>query len=79
MMTIEQIRDLYDRDPLNENARLWDMWYGGDGEASDDALLSWYNSKYGAITTANNVQMSLKGVLSPKPLNNPGGYYYEQE
>jgi len=31
-------RGLYNSDPLNEPSRLWNMWNGGDGEASDEGV-----------------------------------------
>ncbi|MFZ2171034.1 MAG: hypothetical protein WAW61_15525 [Methylococcaceae bacterium] len=38
-------RALYNSDPLNETSRLWNMWNGGNGEASDDGVEGWYNTK----------------------------------
>jgi len=38
-------RELYNSDPLNETNRLWNMWNGGDGEASDEGVESWYNTE----------------------------------
>lgn len=44
-ITIAKKRALYDSDPLNETSRLWNMWNGGDGEASDEGVEAWYNAK----------------------------------
>ena len=38
-------RELYNSDPENESSRLWNMWNGGDGEASDEGGEGWYNTK----------------------------------
>jgi len=38
-------RGLYNSDPLNEPSRLWNMWNGGDGEASDEGVEGWYNTR----------------------------------
>ena len=38
-------RALYNSDPENESSRLWNMWNGGDGEASDEGVEGWYNKQ----------------------------------
>jgi hypothetical protein len=45
IITLSMKRALYNSDPENESSRLWNMWNGGDGEASDEGVESWYNTK----------------------------------
>jgi hypothetical protein len=45
LITLVMKRSLYNSDPENETGRLWNMWYGGDGEASDEAVEAWHNAK----------------------------------
>jgi len=53
-ITLSMKRALYNSDPENESSRLWNMWNGGDGEASDEGVESWYNTQ--AETKQDNNQ-----------------------
>jgi hypothetical protein len=45
IITVAMKRELYNRAPLNESSRLWNMWNGGDGEPSDEGMESWYDAQ----------------------------------
>jgi hypothetical protein len=45
IITLAMKRALYNSDPENESSRLWNMWNGGDGEASDEGVEAWYNTQ----------------------------------
>ncbi|GEM_PF-2148653 len=47
-------QELNNSDPLNEPSRLWNMWSGGDREASDEGVEGWYNKQ--AETEQDNNQ-----------------------
>jgi len=61
-ITITMKRALYNSDPLNEPSRLWNMWNGGDGEASDEGVEGWYNTR--AESEQDNNQWSNQLPLS---------------